>query len=97
MPATSHVRLSDLRGVSRLAVEGTVGVTNLIETMHHNIARVPGVLGRPTEERTRGITGLVYRIIRGITHLVGGGIDAVLPELAPQLDHAAPSTPDLLT
>jgi pimeloyl-ACP methyl ester carboxylesterase len=93
MPVTSHARLlSDLRGVSRLAVEGTIGVTNLVETMHHNIARVPGVLGRPTQERMRGITGLVYRMIRGITHLVGGGIDAVLPELAPQLDHAAPST-----
>jgi pimeloyl-ACP methyl ester carboxylesterase len=31
-------------------------------------------------------------MIRGITHLVGGGMDAVLTALAPQLDHAAPST-----
>lgn len=91
MRVTSHVRLSDLRGFSRLTVEATIGMIDLVENMHHNIARVPGVLGRPTQERTRGITGLVYRIIRGITHLVGSGIDAVLPELAPQLDHAAPS------
>jgi pimeloyl-ACP methyl ester carboxylesterase len=91
MTATPHVRLSDLRGYSRLAVEATIGMTDLVETMHHNIARMPGVLGTPTQERTRGITGLVYRIIRGVTHLVGGGIDALV-ELAPQSDHAASST-----
>src|SRR5215207_3842745 len=78
MPPTAHVRLSDLRGTSRLAIEATLGVTSLVETMHHNIARVPGVLGAPSENRTRGITGLVYRSIRGVTRLVGGGIDAVL-------------------
>jgi pimeloyl-ACP methyl ester carboxylesterase len=91
MTATPHVRLSDLRGYSRLAVEATIGMTDLVETMHHNIARVPGVLGTPTQERTRGITGLVYRIIRGVTHRVGGGIDA-LAQLAPQRDPAASST-----
>jgi len=78
MTGRAHVRLSDLRGVSRLAIEATIGVTGVVETMHHNIARVPGVLGIPTEEPTRGITGLVYRSIRGVTRLVGVGIDAVL-------------------
>lgn len=78
MTRTAHVRLSDLRGYSRLAIEATVGVTSVVETMHHNIARVPGVLGTATEEPTRGITGLVYRSIRGVTRLVGGGIDTVL-------------------
>ena len=81
MTRTAHVRLSDLRGYSRLAIEATLGVTGVVETMHHNIARVPGVLGAPSEEPTRGITGLVYRSIRGVTRLVGGGIDAVLAPL----------------
>ncbi|MES1161439.1 MAG: alpha/beta hydrolase, partial [Rhizobacter sp.] len=49
--------------------------------MHHNIVRVPGVLGTPTEEPARGITGLVYRSIRGVTRLVGGGIDAAFAPL----------------
>lgn len=81
MTGTAHLRLSDLRGVSRLAIEATLGVTGVVESMHHNIARVPGVLGTATEEPTRGITGLVYRSIRGVTRLVGGGIDAVLAPL----------------
>jgi pimeloyl-ACP methyl ester carboxylesterase len=92
MPLTPHVRLrSDLRGYSRLAVDATIGVTDVVETMHHNIARMPGTLGTPTQERTRGITGLVYQLIRGITRLVGGGIDVALAQLAPELDHVASS------
>ncbi|HSF39865.1 MAG TPA: alpha/beta hydrolase, partial [Thermoanaerobaculia bacterium] len=37
----------------------------------------------PSRSRTRGITGLVYRCIRGITRLVGGGIDAALTPFTP--------------
>jgi len=89
MPPPAHLRLSDLRGTSRLAIEAALGVTSLVETMHHNIARVPGVLGAPSEKRTRGITGLVYRSIRGVTRLVGGGIDTALRLLPSPGDPAA--------
>jgi pimeloyl-ACP methyl ester carboxylesterase len=72
---------SDARGASRLAVDLTLLVTELVETMHHNIARRPGPLGRPTFEPARGLTGFVYRRVRGVTRLVGGGIDAALAPL----------------
>jgi len=75
----------------RLAVDATIGLTNVVESMHHNIARAPGILGTPTQEPTKGITGLVYRTIRGITRLVGGGIDVALAQLVRQFDHAASS------
>lgn len=68
------IRAADLRGLNRLVIEATTGVTDVVEAMHHNISRFPGA---------RGITGLVYRSIRGITRLVGGGIDAVLAPLTP--------------
>lgn len=77
--------LADLRGASRLVVDLTVLVTDVVETMHHNIARRPGVLGRATLDPTRGITGFVYRSVRGVTRLVGGTIDAVLRPLEPLL------------
>lgn len=93
MPITPPARFwSDLRGCSRLAVEATIGVTDLVEAMHHRIARGPGLPGRSSRARTRGITGLVYRLIRGITRLTGGGIDVALAQLSPQLDQMA-STP----
>lgn len=88
----SHIHLSDIRGYSRLAVDATIGLTDLVESMHRNIARVPGVLGTATQERTTGITGLVYRSIRGVTRLVGGGIDAVLGQLVPLLGDVPSST-----
>jgi len=74
LPA-SRSPVAELRGYARLAVDATLGVTGIVETMHHNIVRVPGILGRATEHPTRGITGLVYASIRGVTQLVGGGID----------------------
>jgi hypothetical protein len=66
-----HLRLSDLRGFHRLASEATVGLTDLVEAMHHTIARAPGVVGESPKGRTSGITGLVYKSVRGVTRLVG--------------------------
>jgi hypothetical protein len=59
--------------------------------MHHTIGETPGVLGSPPTGRTRGITGLVYRSVRGVTRLVGGGIDAVLGRLVPLFGRSPPS------
>lgn len=86
MTRKTHLRAADLRGASRLAIDATLGLTRLVETMHHNIARVPGPLGRFSQEPTRGITGLVYRSIQGTTRLVGSGLDALLGRLATLLD-----------
>ncbi len=83
MPMPVHVRLSDLRGFHRLANDATVGLTDLVEAMHHTIARTPWVVGERPAGRPTGITGLVYRSVRGITRLVGGSVDALLGVLAP--------------
>ena len=77
-----HFQPSDLRGAGKLAIDATIGLANLVETMHHNISRVPGILGAATESPTSGITGFVYRSVRGVTRAVGGGIDIVLAQLA---------------
>src|SRR5262245_66105978 len=86
--------IDDLRGATRLAVEATRGVTDLVEAMHHNIAGGPSILGRPLEGPTRLLTGPVYRSIRGVTRLVGAGIDVALAQLArlpaPLLAEGAP-------
>ena len=55
-----------LRGAAKLAAEATTGLTDLVEAVHARIASVPG-LPAPADERTRGITGLVYKTIRGVT------------------------------
>ena len=70
------MKSSDVRGAARLATEATTGITDLVEAMHERIARLPFVPG--AAGRTRGITGLVYKTVRGITRAVGGGVDALL-------------------
>ncbi|HZP87016.1 MAG TPA: alpha/beta hydrolase [Burkholderiales bacterium] len=79
------VRGSDLRGYTRLAVDATLALTRLVETMHHNITRMPSVLGKATQQPTRGVTGFVYKSVRGITRLAGGSIDALLGSMAPSI------------
>lgn len=78
MERPTHLRLSDLRGVQRLANDAVVQLTDLVEAMHHTIASATLPLGRPPEGRTGGITGFAYRSVRGATRLVGAGLDAIL-------------------
>ena len=83
MTTPTHNRLSDLRGFHRLANDATVGLTDLVEALHGTIARVPGIFGEAPKGRTTGVTGLVYRSVRGVTRVVGNGVDALLGVLAP--------------
>ena len=71
-------RSADLRGATRLAIAATLGVTDLVEAMHRTVQRVPPPLGKPVQGRTGGITGFVYGTVRGVTRMVGGGIDTAL-------------------
>lgn len=95
------MQMSDLRGWSRLAVEATLGVTDLVEELHRSVTNLPAVGGPNPErrERMRGITGFVYRTIRRITQWIGNGIDGALGRLQPLLlanpaDRPSPTSPN---
>jgi pimeloyl-ACP methyl ester carboxylesterase len=85
MEKPAHIQLSDLNGFQQLANDAVLGLTDLVETMHHTIARGTAPLGKPPAGRTAGITGLAYKSVRGVTRLVGFGLDALLGTLAPLL------------
>jgi pimeloyl-ACP methyl ester carboxylesterase len=76
---------ADWRGLSRLGIDALVGVMDLVEAMHHTIASGAGIVGPAPGGRPSGVTGFVYRVVRGTTRVVGHGLDAVL---------AAMPTPD---
>jgi PGAP1-like protein len=82
--------VDDLRGASRLAVEATRSVADLVEAMHNHIGAGPGILGRPLAGPTRLLTAPIYGSIRGVTRLVGASIDLALGRLAPLLGERAP-------
>ena len=86
----SHLGTSaDLRGAARLATDATAGLTDLVEAVHERVTRIPGLDSAALNGRTRGITGLVYKSIRGVTRLAGGSLGALLGLLAPVLHPAA--------
>src|SRR5688572_7879488 len=88
MAARNHV--DDLRGATRLAVEATRGITDLVQAMHEEIASGPDFLGRPLAGPIRAFNQLVYGPVRGVTEFVGAGIDFALGQLAPLAGMAAP-------
>lgn len=90
---TLHVKPNDVRGYGKLAVDATQGVTDLVEAIHQRIARPSILFGQSKDERTTGITGLVYRSVREITGAIGFGIDQTLMPLMPLLEKALAQTP----
>jgi pimeloyl-ACP methyl ester carboxylesterase len=53
--------------------------------MHRNVGRISPPVGKVSPGRIKGITGFVYRSVRGITRAVGFGLDAALGKLDPLL------------
>jgi len=87
MPGPTRTHLSDFRGAARMVVDATTGIAGIVEQMHRTIQVLPLPVGRAEPGATRGITGFVYRSVRGSARLVGQGIDlglaplvALLPE-----------------
>lgn len=102
LPTWLHV--SDIQGLAQLATQATLGVTGLAESVQGNVykavAKPFGPLGAKFIDRmpggsgvrARGITGLVYGGIKGVTRLAGGAANALLSRAAVPADQR-PSTP----
>ena len=91
-----HLRASDARAVAQLATLATTGVVNIAEGVHQSVWQTLGASGGQAPGQTGGLTGLVYLSLRGVTRLVGKGLDALLLRLQPVFDaadHALPETP----
>jgi len=87
MARMTRAHLSDARGISRMLFDASTGIVDVVERMHRTIERRPGPVGESVTESTRGITGFVYRSVRGSMRLIGRGIDtslAPLEELLPE-------------
>lgn len=78
VPIPNRSQLSDLRGVTRMAIDATDTIAEVVENMHRTIQLRPGPLGASATDRPRGITGLVYRSVRGGIRLIGRAVDASL-------------------
>jgi len=79
----AQLRATDLRGLARLAAQATVGISRVAEGVHQSVLGTLGLPGGETPGTTRGLTGLVYQSIRGVTRLVDAGLQAGLARLEP--------------
>ncbi len=104
----SHLHLSDIQGLAQLATRGTLGVAELVEKVQGNVYKAVAAPFGPAGQafvdrraggsgvRKRGITGLVYGSVRGVTRLAGGAVDAVLSRVVPRAlpgEKPRPSSP----
>lgn len=98
-----HLHLSDVRGLAQLATQGTLGITELVERVQGNVYKAVaapfGAAGQKFVDRAagtsgvrkKGITGLVYGSVKGVTRLAGGTVDALLSRVAPRAEPPASS------
>ena len=84
--ALGQLRATDLRGAARLATQATAGVARIAEGVHQSVLSTMGLPGGAEPGRTRGLTGMVYQGIHGVTRLVDAGLQAALLRLEPFLD-----------
>lgn len=84
------LQAADLRGAAQLTTDAVAGLTTLVEAMHARIANLRPLGPAAPEERTQGVTGLVYKSVRGISHVVGASADTLFGWLGPALTRADP-------
>ena len=86
-----------VHGASRLVLDATTRLTDVVEAMHHNIVRGPlpaSTAHARSHGRTAGLTGFVYGAIRSVARLAGTALDAVTDTMP--RDHAvAPPSRDI--
>jgi pimeloyl-ACP methyl ester carboxylesterase len=91
------LQAADLRGAARLTTDAVAGLSSLVEAMHARITSLARSTGgdEPTSDNDRapGPTGLAYGTVRGVTHRVGGGAEALFGWLAPALATVDPLQP----
>ena len=74
--------MSDVHGLQRLAIDAVLGVTQIVESVHATVTGVSPPIGAPRAPGTSGITGFVYKSVRGATRAVGLGAEAIFGRLA---------------
>ncbi|OGB29085.1 MAG: permease [Burkholderiales bacterium RIFCSPLOWO2_02_FULL_66_35] len=84
-----HLRPSDLRAAAQLASQATQGVINITEGVHQSVRRRLGFSSGASDEQASGLTGQIYRGVRGVAHIVGHGLDGALATLLPLVDDPA--------
>jgi pimeloyl-ACP methyl ester carboxylesterase len=78
-------KTEQLRAAAKLVAQATIGVTNIAEGVHRSVKRTMLLEKKSAATTTSGLTGLIYKSIRGTTGLVSSAIDKALLSIEPVL------------
>ena len=81
MPNKIKISLA-LQGFTNIVTDTTIGITELVETMHKQISSPPFLPSSPIQELTSSLTKFTYGNIKKTTHVVGKRINKVLEKYA---------------
>lgn len=88
---SSRLTLSELRGLILLADAAVAGGSDIAEGVHRKVWDTLGAPPGKEAGRTRGVTGLAYQSVRGISRLLAQGANHLLQALEGQPDTSAAS------
>jgi len=69
---------SKLQGISRLITDATIGITDLVESMHNKVVHPPFLPSTPIQHLITNISGIAYKNVRWSTKRIGSGVDKAL-------------------
>jgi pimeloyl-ACP methyl ester carboxylesterase len=97
-PPTSSPRAwrfsaTDLKGLAQLVTSGTVAVSRIAEGVHQSVWDRLGVRNPGSAGQTKGLTGFVYRSVRGVANVTGRGVHYAIDKFAPDEHLPAQVTP----
>jgi pimeloyl-ACP methyl ester carboxylesterase len=78
-------KTEQLRAAAKLVAQATIGVTNIAEGVHRSVKRTMLLEKKSEKTTTSGLTGLIYKSIRGTTGLVSSAVDKALLSIEPML------------
>lgn len=88
----------DLLGVSQLARDATLGLTDLVEAMQQHFTRLPGMTETWLPAPISGLSKQVFKSLREVTGLTGQSMDGLLAQISPLLvKHAKPGERAMLS
>jgi pimeloyl-ACP methyl ester carboxylesterase len=76
---------SDLQGLTRMITDVTIGITEIVEAMHHRIVHPSFLPSTPIQHVVTDIAGITYQSIKFTTQFIGFSLDKALGQLAPIL------------
>ena len=94
---TRHLRASDLRAFALLGTQASTAVTAIAEGVNQSVWSSLGAPSGASTARTRGLTGLIFKSITGVTELIGSSVAYALLKLEPwlrQLEDSSAETPE---